>query len=452
LFPPTKDAAQARLNAVAPSAYGSSRNSLDGAVSQLSPYITHGFLSLPEVLRAVCAKQALSLQDKWIFQLSWREFFQEVWQHRQSGIFQSLHSGILPEQAYTQTLPGDVLQARTGVPVIDQAVRTLYTTGYLHNHARLWLASYMIHWRKVHWRAAADWLYAHLLDGDLASNHLSWQWVAGTGSTKPYLFNADNVARYAPLQWHSPGSAVDASYESLMQMARTPPSARISSQADEAAQAADVIPNVKLYNRPPPACPLTALTPVEIAQWSQAVAGQDVWLIHPWALQEPHCNRVKLGILIEEFHTTWAWSAARWHFVGTRMAELSPMRGLLSKKKLASILQHARSIHTQTNLHIKPYLPPSVQQQEAPRLFAPVDTLCNSFSQWRKLAMQNTASIDALLASHGGQSEHSLDQLKPFAPSLHNHEFFVTQESPPHEHLDNAPSGPDHRRTRWHRP
>jgi deoxyribodipyrimidine photolyase len=49
-----------------------------------------------------------------------------------------------------------------------------------------------------HWRAGADWLVLHLLDSDLASKHLSWQWVAGTASHKPCLFNAENVARYAP--------------------------------------------------------------------------------------------------------------------------------------------------------------------------------------------------------------------------------------------------------------
>ncbi|MGC8035725.1 FAD-binding domain-containing protein, partial [Salmonella enterica] len=74
------------------------------------------------------------------------------------------------------------------------------------NHARMWLASYVVHLRKVHWRAGADWMVGHLLDGDLASNHLSWQWVAGTGSHKPYLFNAENVAKYAPAEWHSPGT------------------------------------------------------------------------------------------------------------------------------------------------------------------------------------------------------------------------------------------------------
>ncbi|MFX7866419.1 FAD-binding domain-containing protein, partial [Acinetobacter baumannii] len=81
--------------------------------------------------------------------------------------------------AYAAEVPLDVREGRTGVPVVDEAVRVLYRTGLLHNHARMWLASYLVHLRKLHWRAGADWLYGHLLDGDLASNHLSWQWVAG---------------------------------------------------------------------------------------------------------------------------------------------------------------------------------------------------------------------------------------------------------------------------------
>jgi deoxyribodipyrimidine photo-lyase len=58
------------------------------------------------------------------------------------------------------------------------AVRTLHDTGYPHNHARMWLASYVVRVRKVDWRIAADLFYGHLLDGDLASSHLSWQWAS----------------------------------------------------------------------------------------------------------------------------------------------------------------------------------------------------------------------------------------------------------------------------------
>ena len=179
-------------------------------------------MSLPEVLAGVAARHALAVQHRFVYELGWRAYFRHVWQLRGDGILQSLHGGPLPDDTYATELPADIRQGCTGVPAIDEAVRTLHTTGMLHNHARMWLASYVVHLRKVHWRCGAEWLYGHLLDGDLASNHLSWQWVAGTGSHKPYLFNADNVAKYAPAPWHSPGSVVDVSYETLDHLARRP--------------------------------------------------------------------------------------------------------------------------------------------------------------------------------------------------------------------------------------
>lgn len=275
LFPPTLDAVRARIAAVRPADYARSRNALAGAVTRLSPYITHGFVSLPEMLAGVAARHRLDVQHKFVFELGWREYFHHLWLHRGDDILHSLHAGPLPEQAYTPEMPADIRQARTGVPVIDQAVRTLYTTGYLHNHARMWLASYVVHLRKVRWRAGADWMVAHLLDGDLASNHLSWQWVAGTGSHKPYLFNADNVARYAPAAWHSAGSVIDTSYEALDTMARSPrqvPVRPLGEGIDEPA----------LSPRPPEALATRAGTPQ-----AADVAGRDVCLIHPWALGEP---------------------------------------------------------------------------------------------------------------------------------------------------------------------
>ena len=221
-FEPTPDAARARLAAVRPAAYARTRSALDGAVTRLSPYLTHGLLTLPEVLRAVDARQALPVQHKFVYELGWRAYFRHVWAGRGDAILQSLHPGPLPDAAYARELPADLREARTGVPAIDQAVRQLYASGWLHNHARMWLASYTVHLRKVHWRAGADWMLGHLLDGDLASNHLSWQWVAGTGSHKPYLFNADNVARYAPQAWHSDGTVIDTGYDVLARLAAAP--------------------------------------------------------------------------------------------------------------------------------------------------------------------------------------------------------------------------------------
>ena len=61
----------------------------------------------------------------------------------------------------------------------------------------MYLASYIVHWKRICWQAGARWMHHYLVDGDLASNHLSWQWVASTFSNKPYIFNLDNVRKYA---------------------------------------------------------------------------------------------------------------------------------------------------------------------------------------------------------------------------------------------------------------
>ena len=65
----------------------------------------------------------------------------------------------------------------------------------MHNHARMWFASYLIHWRACTGPGAAFFL-EHLLDADPASNNLSWQWVASAFSHKPYFFNRENLERY----------------------------------------------------------------------------------------------------------------------------------------------------------------------------------------------------------------------------------------------------------------
>ncbi len=77
-FPPTVDAALARIAAVRPGDYARSRNAIEGAVTQLSPYITHGFVTLPEVLAGVAAKYRLDVQHKLVYELGWRAYFRHV--------------------------------------------------------------------------------------------------------------------------------------------------------------------------------------------------------------------------------------------------------------------------------------------------------------------------------------------------------------------------------------
>lgn len=395
VFEPTLAAARARIAAVRPSAYARTRNALDGAVTQLSPYITHGFVSLTEVLVGVAERNAIDVQHKFVFELGWRAYFRHVWHHRGGAILQSLHAGPLPDEAYARALPADIREARTGVPVIDEAVRTLYATGTLHNHARMWLASYVVHVRKVHWRAGADWLYGHLLDGDLASNHLSWQWVAGTGSHKPYLFNADNVARYAPAAWHSPGSVVDTSYEALDQLARQWP-ARLPEPHPEPGAALHGEP--ALCAAPPPALGC-------VAPDAQAVAGRDVWLVHPWRLGELPVDlptdALVIGVFVADFHRAWPWSERRWRFVGDRMAQITAVRWHGEASAIGAALRQARRVRCVAEPHLAPWLPQWAECVPAPTLFVPVERRCDSFSSWWTRVSRGLSSASELLPAKG---------------------------------------------------
>ena len=392
-FPPTRQAALKRVSTVRPSDYARSRNAIEGAVTGLSPYITHGLLSLPEVLAGVTAKHSLDVQHKFVFELGWREYFRHVWTFRGEGIFESLREGLLPQAAYSALLPADIRQAATGVPVIDTAVRTLYATGYLHNHARMWLASYVVHLRKVQWRLAADWLYGHLLDGDLASNHLSWQWVAGTGSSKPYLFNADNVARYAPAPWHSPGTVIDQSYEALDRLARKP---MYRARAEHHAPATDPALEPPLLVEPPPELGWTRPD-------AAAVAGREVWLVHPWNLGDLPtslpANTVVVGIFLNDFHRAWPWSERRWRFVASRMAELTALRWQGDTAIMAAALKGARQVRSVDEPHLAPWLARSAACEAAPELFPAVDRRCDSFSQWWTRASHGLTSASDLLAA-----------------------------------------------------
>ena len=388
LFEPTRAAARARIAAVRPQAYAATRNHLEGAVSGLSPYVTHGFVGLREVLQGVAAKHRLEAQHKFVYELGWREYFRHVWDERGAGILRSLHDGVLPEDAYARELPADLREARTGVPAIDQAVRTLYAAGLLHNHARMWLASYVVHLRKVHWRTGADWLYAHLLDGDLASNHLSWQWVAGTGSHKPYLFNAENVARHAPPLWHSPGTVIDASYEALDALARSP-------RAVAGAGPGDGLAEPPCLAEPPE---WLGCQPPDAAH----VRGSEVWLVHPWNLgalpdELPPNTRV-IGLFSVDFHRAWPWSERRWRFVGTRMAELVPLRWFGEARAIGEALASAKRVRSIAEPHLAPWLERWADCEPAPRLFPLVERRCDSFSQWWTRAMGGIRSIDDLLA------------------------------------------------------
>jgi deoxyribodipyrimidine photo-lyase len=83
-------------------------------------------------------------------------------------------------------------EGRTGVPVVDAAMRQLKETGWMHNRARMIVASFLVKDLLIDWRWGEAWFMENLLDGDIAANNGGWQWTAGTGTdAAPYfrIFN-----------------------------------------------------------------------------------------------------------------------------------------------------------------------------------------------------------------------------------------------------------------------
>ena len=214
------EAAAAALDKMDPIAYGRSRNYLDGAVTKLSPYIRHAILSLAEV-----RNRALELGDakpieKFVQELAWRDFWQRIYTQNPDWIWSDIEAyktGFTADD-YADELPGDIVDAQTDSAAMNHFIERLKTSGYLHNHARMYLAAYIVHWRRVKWQAGAAFFLTHLLDGDPASNNLSFQWVASTFANKPYYFNLENLQKFAamdaPCAYHD-NKVLAGSYEDL---------------------------------------------------------------------------------------------------------------------------------------------------------------------------------------------------------------------------------------------
>lgn len=188
-----------RLRAISPAEYARTRNHLAGDVTGLSAYLRHGCLSLAEARDAALSKvEREEDAHKLVQELAWRDYFQRVLGEVGEGVWSDLEGWKTGVDAgsYGADLPSDVGDASTGLACMDSFVAELVETGYMHNHARMWFAAYLVHWRRVHWREGARFFLRHLLDGDEASNNLSWQWVASTFSRKPYFFNRENLERF----------------------------------------------------------------------------------------------------------------------------------------------------------------------------------------------------------------------------------------------------------------
>ena len=194
------ETAQKTLHKIDPQKYCRTRNFLNGAVTELSAFIRHGILTLNEVRNYALTKVDDPKKiEKFIQELAWREYWQRLYYKTPNIIWEDIevYKTGFNSNDYSNTLPNDIKNAQTKNAAINQFITTLIRTGYLHNHARMYLASYIVHFRRIRWQTGAKWMHHYLIDGDLASNNLSWQWIASTFSNKPYIFNLENIKKYA---------------------------------------------------------------------------------------------------------------------------------------------------------------------------------------------------------------------------------------------------------------
>ena len=215
LFPTSYALILERLSRVNPIKYAKTRNFINGDVTYLSAYISRGVISVAQIKEAVLQKGYKPYEiEKFLQELAWREYYQRVWQVKKEELFADLKQPQ-PDFLHYQ-IPAAIVHASTGIQVIDDQINTFYSTGYLHNHIRMYLAAMVCNNAKSHWLKPAQWMYYHLLDGDLASNSCSWQWVAGSFSSKKYYCNQENINKYTSTSQVQ--TFLDHSYEHIATM------------------------------------------------------------------------------------------------------------------------------------------------------------------------------------------------------------------------------------------
>ncbi len=244
-WPATRAAGLARLAGFLPRAgahYQRLRNHDLGPddrsnVSGLSPYLRHRLVLEQEVLDAVLGRFAPSSADKFVQEVFWRcywkgwlEHHPETWTRYRSALDEQL-AGLATDDDLALRYQAAV-EGETGIEPFDAWARELTATGYLHNHARMWFASIWIFTLELPWVLGADWFLRQLLDGDPASNTLSWRWVAGLHTRgKTYLARPDNIVRYAGARF-GVGGAAPGGLERLVDVAEALPEATAPPRAE----------------------------------------------------------------------------------------------------------------------------------------------------------------------------------------------------------------------------
>lgn len=182
-------------------------------VSALSPWLRHRLITEEDVLTRVLAAHGEEGADKFIQEVFWRTYF-KGWMEQRPSIWTSYQKNLLSclqrleRDASLRAIYHEAVSGQTGIDCFDFWVNELVDTGYLHNHARMWMASIWVFTLRLPWELGADLFLRHLLDGDPASNTLSWRWVAGLHTKgKTYLARPENITRFTNGRFQPQGLA-----------------------------------------------------------------------------------------------------------------------------------------------------------------------------------------------------------------------------------------------------
>lgn len=168
----------------------------ENGTSRLSPHLRHGELSPRRVWYEVSRARGSSTgleSDPFLRQLAWREFGYHLLHHFPDSPVAPMRESF---RAFPWKEDEEALRlwraGRTGYPIVDAGMRELMTTGWMHNRVRMVAASFLVKHLMVHWLEGARWFWERLVDADLASNTMGWQWVAGCGADAAPYFRVFN--------------------------------------------------------------------------------------------------------------------------------------------------------------------------------------------------------------------------------------------------------------------
>jgi len=168
-------------------------------VSCLSPYIAHRLINEYEISKKVLSKHPYQRVEKYIQEIYWRVYWKgwlelrpKVWDDFVGDL-----STIEESENYHLAIIG-----QTKIECFNDWVKEIKEYNYLHNHTRMWFASIWIFTLGLPWQKGAEFFMKYLLDGDAASNTLSWRWVGGLQTKgKHYLAQTWNISRFLSKQY-----------------------------------------------------------------------------------------------------------------------------------------------------------------------------------------------------------------------------------------------------------